>query len=195
MDSAERSLTLTGHIMRLALAEHPSFTPVPPCTLAFNLPLDALLHPDLMARIEASRAAAGIAPEHIQFELTETHPVTNLQATGQAITALRAAGYRLALDDVTPAMHNLEALLTLPIAAFKLDHSVTNAPDAAAHGFIAGLAAHALAQDKIVIAEGIEDEATLSRMRALGVTHGQGFLFAAAMPASALADYLTAHAL
>jgi len=190
MNNAERSLALTAQIMRRALAEHPSFTPVPPCTLAFNLPLDALLHPMLMERIEASRAAAGIDATHIQFELTETHPVTNPLATGAAIAALRAAGYRLALDDVTPSMHNLAALLRLPIAAIKLDHSVTNAADAATQDFIARLAARAATDGKIVIAEGIENEHALHRMRALGVTHGQGFLFAAAMPAGALAGYL-----
>jgi EAL domain-containing protein (putative c-di-GMP-specific phosphodiesterase class I) len=192
MDSDEHSLALSAHIIRLALAEHPSFTPVPPCTLAFNLPLDALLHPALMERIEASRAAAGIAPEHIQFELTETHPVTNLPATSQAIATLRAAGFHLALDDVTPDMHNLAALVTLPIAAIKLDHSVTNADDAATALFISDLAAHSQSHGKIVIAEGIEDESTLSRMRALGVTHGQGFLFGAAMQAGAIAAYFAA---
>ncbi len=190
MDSAERSLAITAQIMGRALTEYPSFTPEPPCTLAFNLPLDALLHPMLMERIEAGRAAAGIDATHIQFELTETHPVTNPFATGAAIAALRAAGYRLALDDVTPSMHNLAALLRLPIAAFKLDHSVTNATDASTQDFIGRLAARAAADGKIVIAEGIEDEPALRRMRALGVTHGQGFLFAAAMPAGALAGYL-----
>jgi len=192
MDSDEHSLALSAHIIRLALAEHPNFTPVPPCTLAFNLPLDALLHPALMERIEASRATAGIAPEHIQFELTETHPVTDLPATSEAIATLRAAGFNLALDDVTPDMHNLAALVTLPIAAIKLDQSVTNAADAATERFISELAAHSQSQGRIVIAEGIETESTLGRMRALGVTHGQGFLFAAAMQAGAIAEYFTA---
>jgi EAL domain-containing protein (putative c-di-GMP-specific phosphodiesterase class I) len=188
MDNAEHSLSLSAHIIRLALAEHPSFTQ----TLAFNLPLDALLHPALMDRIEASRAAAGIAPVNIQFELTETHPVTNLPATGQAISQLRTAGFNLALDDVTPAMHNLCGLVTLPVAAFKLDQSVTNATDPATARFIGDLAMHAQAHGQIVIAEGIETEETLGRMRALGVTHGQGFLFAAAMPAGAVPFYVAA---
>jgi EAL domain-containing protein (putative c-di-GMP-specific phosphodiesterase class I) len=192
MDTAEHSLSLSAHIIGLALAEHPSFTQTPPCTLAFNLPLDALLHPALMDRIEASRAAAGINPMHIQFELTETHPVTNLPATGQAISRLRTAGFNLALDDVTPAMHNLCGLVTLPVTAFKLDQSVTNATDAATARFIGDLAVHAHARGQIVIAEGIETEQTLGRMRALGVTHGQGFLFAAAMPAGAVSFYVAA---
>jgi EAL domain-containing protein (putative c-di-GMP-specific phosphodiesterase class I) len=189
MDSAERSLILSTHIIRRALAEHPDFSPTPPCTLAFNLPLDALLHPALMARIESTREATGIAPQHIQFELTETHPVTNLPATSRAITALRSAGYNLALDDVTPAMHNLDALLTMPIAAFKLDQSVTNATDDASLAFIATLKAHAAGLGKIVIAEGIETDDTLARMRDVGVTHGQGFLFAHAMRAPEVARY------
>jgi len=192
MDNAEHSLSLSAHIIRLALAEHPRLPQTPPCTLAFNLPLDALLHPALMDRIEASRAAAGIAPVHIQFELTETHPVTNLPATGQAISRLRTAGFNLALDDVTPAMHNLSALVTLPVAAFKLDQSVTNATDDATGRFISDLALHSRAQGQIIIAEGIETAHTLGRMRALGVTHGQGFLFAAAMPAGAVAGYIAA---
>jgi EAL domain-containing protein (putative c-di-GMP-specific phosphodiesterase class I) len=186
MHGPGRALEWTAAIMASALGEYTAYG-FGACGLgyAFNLPLDALLHPGLLGRIEAMRCEAGIAPAALRFELTERHEVRQIAPARLAIAALRRAGYRLALDDITPGMHNLAALMRLPISAIKLDRSVVVAGDAA-QGFIHGIVRRAAARNQEIIAEGIETEALRDAMRALGVTHGQGFLFAHPLTAERL---------
>jgi EAL domain-containing protein (putative c-di-GMP-specific phosphodiesterase class I) len=191
MTGAKASMALTGAILQRALAEfNESGLANPGPVLAINLPLDAMLHPDLVVIIETIRSRHRLAPQKIRFELTERHPVQDISAVGGIITVLRKAGYMLALDDITPGMPNLAALMKLPIHAIKLDRSIVVSGTRADTAFIRELVAHAQAHDHEIIAEGIETEATLKRMRRLGVTHGQGYLFAHPLPAAALKAFL-----
>jgi cyclic di-GMP phosphodiesterase Gmr len=198
MTNGEHAISLTSLIVQLALSERAEghFDDLG-VTFAFNLPLDALLHPALVPTIEATRHNAGIRPEIIRFELTETQPVTDLATTAAVVSRLREAGYRLALDDITPETPNLGALLDLPFRAIKLDREVVMAAHhadasvaAAARGFISGISERAAISGQAVVAEGIESERTLALMRSLGVTHGQGFYFARPLPARALQPWL-----
>jgi EAL domain-containing protein (putative c-di-GMP-specific phosphodiesterase class I) len=194
MSGADRSMHLTTCIMRTALAEYKAFQfGESGLSIAFNLPLDAMLHPQLMARIEAVRARSGLPAHSIRFELTEQQPVRNLAAAGAAIAALRNARYGLALDDITPETPHLRELMALPIRAVKLDKSVVNSTAQGDHEFIRDIIARANAYGQTVIAEGIETTELCERMRLLGVTHGQGFLFAHPLSAADLQKFLLKH--
>lgn len=193
MTGPERSMRLTGCILQRALDEYTArgFADHSLC-IAINLPLDAMLHPELVARIELIRATSGIPARFIRFELTERHPVHDLAAAQRVIAALRAAGYGLALDDITPEMPYLAALMDMPIRAIKLDRSVVISHQPAAQAFIRDMVANATAKGQDIIAEGIETTALRDDLRARGVTHGQGYLFSHPLPAAALQAYLAA---
>ena len=77
-------------------------------------------------------------------------------------------------------MFNLDGLLNLAIQAIKLDYSVTTSTQPEDQAFIRRIAALAKTNGQDLIAEGIETAATLDAVRKLGITHGQGFLFAGA---------------
>jgi EAL domain-containing protein (putative c-di-GMP-specific phosphodiesterase class I) len=199
MTSSDKAMSLTGLIVKLALAERAAghFDDLG-VAFAFNLPLDAMLHPELVPVVERVRQNAGVRAEIVRFELTETQPVTDLETAFDVITRLRDAGYRLALDDITPETPNLERLLELPFRAVKLDIGVVTGAmheDAAiyepARAFIRRITAQAAETGRAVVAEGIESEKTLQVMRELGVTHGQGYYFARPLPARALQPWLT----
>ncbi len=193
MDGTERSMRLTSSIMQRALAEYDGLDfAAHDLGLAFNLPLDAMLHPELMGIIERVRRGSGLAVRNTSFELTERHPVHDLDAARVAICDLSAAGYGLALDDITPQMPNLAALMAMPIRAIKLDRSVVMGAQAPMQEFIRTVSARAASSGQEVIAEGIETGVIRARMRGLGVTHGQGFLFCPPLPAAALRDFLRA---
>jgi EAL domain-containing protein (putative c-di-GMP-specific phosphodiesterase class I) len=191
MTGGEISLILTGAILQLTLAEYTAhgFAGLP-FSFAINLPLDALLHPDLIVLIETIRVTYNVPPQRITFELTERHRVDDIARVGGVVAVLREAGYRLALDDITPDMPNLPGLLDLPVSAIKLDRSIAISRRKQDQVFIRRIAAQAAARQQIVIAEGIETPATLARMRDCGATHGQGFLLAEPMPAAALPDFV-----
>jgi EAL domain-containing protein (putative c-di-GMP-specific phosphodiesterase class I) len=191
MTDAERSMRLTTCIMQRTLAEYAAFGFVESdLTMAFNLPLDAMLHPGLVSRIEIIRAGSGLPARNIRFELTERHPVHDIARAWSVISRLRDAGYDLALDDVTPTMPNLPALLGMPIRAVKLDRGIVADAAGASHDFIRAMVAITAANRQDVIAEGIETDKICEQMREYGVTHGQGFLFAHPLPAAGLRGFL-----
>ncbi len=191
MDSASASMQLTCAVLHRGLVEQDSHDIGHKSGLCFvfNLPLDAMLHPRLIARIDGARA--GLLPSRqVGFELTERHPVKDTAGLGEIVGRLKRAGYVVALDDVTPGTPNLEALMRLPLRTIKLDRSVVTAADPANDAFIRRIAAAARDNNQSVVAEGIETADVLDRVRALGVTHGQGFLFAAPLTAPALRDFV-----
>jgi EAL domain-containing protein (putative c-di-GMP-specific phosphodiesterase class I) len=197
MTDSEQSMELTSLILGLALGERVAgrFDELGLC-FAANLPLDAMQHPNLLGVIETTRINAGIAPGVIRFELTESHPVTEFERLGAVISGMREAGYGLALDDISPQTPNLDRLLELPFSAVKLDREVTAGAmrasgGAASRQFISRVTAQARRIGRAVVAEGIETQAALERMRELGATHGQGFLFARPLPARALEPWVS----
>ncbi len=155
--------------------------------LAVNLPLDVLLLPGATERLEAWREEAGIDPGRIVVELTETHPIGRPELLLPPMERLRAAGYRLAIDDVGPDMRDYQNLIDLPFSAMKLDKAVVcdSAQSPAAQLFLQRAIAAARAAGMMVIAEGVEHHATWARMAALGVDAAQGFLIARPLTAAA----------
>ncbi len=189
MTGTGHALPLTLAIVRRAMAEYRAYHfAADNLALAFNLPLDAMLHPALVEEIAALCTGAGIAREKIRFELTETSPVEDFAAAAASITALHAAGHHIALDDISPDTPYLAALMALPVRAIKFSNTRTACPNSL--NFIRSMTARANARGLDSIAEGIETPPQLATMRAAGVTHGQGYLFSHPLPASALGTLL-----
>jgi EAL domain-containing protein (putative c-di-GMP-specific phosphodiesterase class I) len=193
-DAMALSLAIVGHALRER--QESRFDDLK-LSFAFNLPLDAILHPGLRGMLERLHGEQNLPPESLRFELTETKPVRDLPEVALVIGQLLGAGYRVALDDITPATPNLDALLELPFRAVKLDRSIVtgsrsrHARTAARNrGFIETISEQAQKTGRAVIAEGIESETTSELMKTLGATHGQGYLFARPLPANALRPWL-----
>lgn len=193
MSSTELAISLTRAIGERALLDYrEQGLTAHQLPLAFNLPLNVLVHPGIPERIEAIRNRHGLPAGLLRFELTETQPVHDLRLAADSIAALRDAGYLLALDDVIPSTPFLMALMNTPIGAVKLDRSVVTDDSPAAQNFIRKIARLAAENRQDVVAEGIETTEQLHRMRAHGVTHGQGFLFSRPLAAEQLASWLPA---
>lgn len=197
LEDAGLSCALASNVVRLAFEDYARHLAPLGIWLAVNLPLDVLLDPLAMEGIDASRRTAGVPADRVVIELTETSPVDpgdadTLYAVAAAVARLRVAGYAVAIDDVCPAMDDPLALLELGFNVLKLDKGVVL--DAAlcdkALAFIAGIVTASHAADVRVTAEGIEDAAGWSRMRGVGVDHGQGFMIGRAMAAATVGDWL-----
>ncbi len=162
--------------------------------LTINMPLDVLLNPDTMLRIDAYRAATGIPPERLLIELTESRPVWDIPVLAAALDRWRSAGYRIAIEDLGPSMVNQIELFQLPFHTVKLDKEVVlqSQVDRLAERYLQRTVANALSRPLNIIAEGIEDEALWVRMRDFGADQAQGFLVSRALPASALPIWLDA---
>ncbi|HTW70228.1 MAG TPA: EAL domain-containing protein [Acetobacteraceae bacterium] len=160
--------------------------------VTLNFPLDVLLVPEVLERVEAQRQALGLVPGRVQIELTESQAVEDLARLGAVLERLRAGGYRVAIDDIGPAMPRMAELLDLPFSGLKLDKDVVRTvhTDLAMQHYAQWLIETARTRELTVVAEGVEDIATWQRMQALGVDLAQGFLVARPLPLAAVLIWL-----
>lgn len=162
--------------------------------VTLNFPLDVLLVPDALDRLDTGRRAAGVAVEQVIIELTESRSVDDLAALRGVLERLRADGYRVSIDDVSPAVPHVAELLELPFNGLKLDKAVVRymPQEQALQAFVQRTMDVARARHLSVVAEGVEDIATWRRMLALGADFAQGFLVARPLPAAAVPIWLEA---
>lgn len=138
--------------------------------------------PELLARMVAE---SGIDPRELEFELTESMVMHDVENAISMLRELKRIGVTLALDDFGTGYSSLAYLKRFPIDVLKIDRSFVSdiereADDAAiAHAVIA--MAHSLALR--VTAEGVENEAQLALLRQYGCDDFQGFLFSRPVPA------------
>lgn len=160
--------------------------------MSLNFPLDVLLRPDSLARLEEQRTAAGVSAERIIVELTESRPVEDFAALRRSLERLRELGYGVAIDDAGPAMPSLQRLMDLPFTSLKLDKDLVQQaacrPPAAT--FLQGLVRDAGARGLRVVAEGVETPELWAAMREAGVDEVQGFLAARPLPVAAVPIWL-----
>jgi EAL domain-containing protein (putative c-di-GMP-specific phosphodiesterase class I) len=194
-EDAGLSFTLTDLVSTRALADltSPGFAGLG-LAMALNYPLKVLSHPEAAANLDERRASLGLTPDQVQIELTESRPVEDFAALGRSLDHLRALGYRISIDDVGPAVKNLDRLLTLPFTGLKLDKGIvrligTQGPGASMAPMVFE---KAMARGLTVVAEGVETQDMWDQLRALGVHEAQGYFIARPLPAAAVSLWLEA---
>ena len=117
-------------------------------------------------------------------------PIIDLQ-TGQ-IVAVKRLGLQVALDDFGTGYSALAYLRRFPIDILKVDKSFVSwvRRDASDDGLTRAILAMGQSLSMQTVAEGIETTAQLDWLRALGCTHGQGYLFSRPVPRDDLVEIL-----
>lgn len=125
---------------------------------------------------------AGVPPSRVQFEITETSAINNLQRALLFIHKLRAAGCTFALDDFGRGASSLAYLRQLPVDFLKIDGSfVRNMLEDEIDSAIVSTVNHlAKSMGISTIAEYAETPELIGQLRVLGVDFAQGFGIAAA---------------
>ena len=142
--------------------------------LAVNASPATLLDPRFL------EAASAAGPGELVVEITEHAPVDDYPALLAAIRRLRAAGIRLAIDDIGTGFSGLDRILRLEPQLLKLDGALIRDLDRrrGARAMVAALVGYAGEVGVPLIAEQIESRAELAVLRDLGVRDGQGYLLA-----------------
>lgn len=159
-----------------------------------NFPLDVMLRPAAIDRLERQRRSACIPASRVILELTESRPVEDFAALLPVLERLRTLGYGVAIDDVTPMVPDLAQLLTLPFTSLKFDKDLVAlaGTDSATLAFLRETTARAHQAGMSVVAEGVETIEIWRQMRAIGVDGTQGYLLARPLPAAAVPYWLAA---
>jgi predicted signal transduction protein with EAL and GGDEF domain len=154
-------------------------------TLSVNLSATQLVDPLLPMNLLAILSKAGFPPSRLEVEITESALVRDLATAKAALTTLQGLGIRIALDDFGTGYSSMYHLRELHFDKIKIDRSfIQSLDDNPESGRIVnailGLTRSLGLQ---TTAEGIEDNAALTRMVESGCEFGQGFYFGRAMPA------------
>lgn len=120
----------------------------------------------------------GIALNRIVVELTERETVEDLEELRRNVRTLRAAGLRLAADDVGAGNAGLRLLSEMQFDVVKIDLSLVQAGTThdPSHAILRALQGLAAQWNASVVAEGIETSEQLAVVRGLGISAGQGYL-------------------
>jgi diguanylate cyclase (GGDEF)-like protein len=162
--------------------------------VAVNLSARQFRQQQLDARIRSLVRNAGVDPQLIELEITESQLMQDPDHAIRVMNALRDAGIRIAIDDFGTGYSSLSYLTRFPVAALKIDRSfvadaLSDAADAAIVRTIIDMA-HTL--NFTVVAEGVETDGQMDFLRQFGCEQGQGYLFARPMPASEFAALIAA---
>ena len=162
--------------------------------ISVNLSARQFTEPDLVAQVTDILEETGLPPHLLELELTETVLMDHSEAGTRALRALRGLGVKLVLDDFGTGYSSLAYLRHLPLDTIKIDRSFVNGLDAEDANLPIVQAVIALAHGLGigVVAEGIETEAQLTRLRSLVCDRGQGFYYARPLPPDELAGMLAA---
>ena len=163
-----------------------------PLALSVNVSPVQVMASDLPAVVREATAAAGLAPERLELEITESAFLQEGAGTAESIRALHAAGARLALDDFGTGYSALAYLRRYPFDTLKIDRSfvrdMLSRSDAnAIVGMIVGLG-HSLKLR--TVAEGVEEPAQAEALRRHGCDTIQGYLVARPMPPGEVPAFL-----
>ncbi len=128
----------------------------------------------------------------LKLELTESVIMQNPDQTARALGRLKEAGAGLALDDFGTGFSSLAYLQRFPFDTVKIDRSfVTDmARNEETPVILKSIIRLAHDLDMSVVAEGVETQAEASRLKSLRCEFAQGFLFGAAMDATAAYNFI-----
>ena len=128
--------------------------------------------------------AAGLPPGLFCFELKEASAVSQLAAADALIRDLNKAGAKVALDDFGAGLSSLAHLKRLPVDYLKIDGRFVRrmVADRIAESIVSGIAHAAQTLGVVTIAEHVESEEVVDRLRELNVALGQGFHFGRPQP-------------
>jgi EAL domain-containing protein (putative c-di-GMP-specific phosphodiesterase class I) len=180
---------LTEHAHHVALAEIAAWPrALGKLRVSLNITAADLGDPEFADRFAAMAKKAGVDPDRLTLELTEQAMLSDPTGAAAQLAQIRALGSAIAIDDFGTGYSSLSLLARLPIDYLKIDSGFTRSLDGSDRDRIVVRAIVDLARalGLLVVAEGIENEAQLERLRELGVATWQGFLKSGPVPGEEL---------
>ncbi|WP_018604521.1 bifunctional diguanylate cyclase/phosphodiesterase [Uliginosibacterium gangwonense] len=155
--------------------------------VSVNLSTRNLLDVTLPEALSGLLEEYGVPPSALELEITETALMTDPERAMQVVARIAALGMALSIDDFGTGYSSLAYLKRLPLHALKIDRSfvmdmLDDEQDAIIVRSTIGLA-HSLGLR--VIAEGVENTATLEQLREFGCDEAQGYLLGRPLPPEA----------
>ncbi|MBD2871576.1 EAL domain-containing protein [Paenibacillus arenilitoris] len=125
-----------------------------------------------------------LSPHHVVFEITERSSIDDFGTVKKALEHYRSQGYQIAIDDVGAGYSSLQSIVELRPDYLKVDRSIIQNihQDEMKEHILGTLIQLAFKMGISIIAEGIEREEELEKVRSMGVHYAQGYLLGRPAP-------------
>jgi EAL domain-containing protein (putative c-di-GMP-specific phosphodiesterase class I) len=184
----ERALSQAGAWQRTHLGR---------CWIAVNVSAPELAqHQAYLEKVTAALRANAVEASSLELEVTERVLMSSLEENIETLRRLGELGVRISIDDFGTGYSSLAYLRQLPVHKLKIDRSFLRSIDthAADEAIVRAIAVLAKTLNISVAAEGVENEAQLSRVLALGCDEWQGHYFSPPVDGAAFEKLLVAEA-
>jgi EAL domain-containing protein (putative c-di-GMP-specific phosphodiesterase class I) len=163
-------------------------------SIAMNVPSRLLEVADFPLAVEASLARRRADPRKLVLEITESAPVADRAQALEIITRLCLQQVVLSLDDLGTEHSCLSMMHRLPLSEAKIDRQfvtdLATAPDS--QSIVTAIICMAHDLGLRIVAEGVEDAATVEFLRRAGADVAQGFFYSRPRPAASFSTWLQA---
>ncbi|HEX8948794.1 MAG TPA: bifunctional diguanylate cyclase/phosphodiesterase, partial [Dissulfurispiraceae bacterium] len=157
---------------------------LPPLCITVNLSMRQLQQPDFIRMVAGVLHETGLAPDLLEFEITENTAMQNIELIISNLMKLSSMGIRLSIDDFGTGYSSLSYLKKLPVQKLKIDKAFIRGAekDPGYKAIIGAIIAMAHSLKLYVVAEGVETEEQLELLRSAGCDGIQGFIFSEPLP-------------
>ena len=186
---------LTLYVLDRALAQAARLASAGrPVAVSVNLSVRDLLDADFPELVAGALARHRVATSLLELEVTETMAMVDPNRSLQVLHDLAELGVTLAVDDYGTGYSSLAYLQRLPVQRLKIDRSFVMGMvhDPASAAIVRSTIELARNLGLTVVAEGVEDDATLLALRDMGCTLVQGFGLGRPVPPDRLTDVIDA---
>jgi diguanylate cyclase (GGDEF)-like protein len=163
-----------------------------PLRVAVNVSGQQLARPEFLHEVRAALEASSLPPERLGLEITESILINESGSPRSTLEALREIGVKVMIDDFGTGYSSLARLKRFPLDVIKIDRSFVDGVGAEDEdtAIVAAIVDIARSLGLQVIAEGVEGEVQLERLRQLGCHAVQGYLFSGPIAGDAFAAFL-----
>ncbi|HEX8267731.1 MAG TPA: EAL domain-containing protein, partial [Pyrinomonadaceae bacterium] len=164
----------------------------PELTISVNLSGRQFKQPNLIEEIKEILLKAGLHPNSLRLEITETIVMDNPNAAIGMLKQLKGMGIQLSVDDFGTGYSSLSYLHRFPFDILKIDRSFVSrmTTDKESQGIVKTILALANELNKKVVAEGIEKTEHWETLEKLSCQYGQGYLFSKPLDANSTEELL-----
>ncbi len=166
-----------GTELDMWVCEHALRLAAPGRRVHVNLSARSVTEPAFGDWLEAAVHRHATGASHLTFEITETAPLIDLQSACDVADRITAMGAGLALDDFGTGYGSLSHLHQIPVTMVKIDREFVADLEVneRSRAIVASVVDMAQRLGIRAVAEGVENEATLTLLRKCGVDLAQGF--------------------